>query len=53
VDRAAVLIDPDGTLAIDGDGRLVLPLVLNDHFGQLLSRRTAPRTIRFGLRVEH
>lgn len=53
VDRAAVLVDPEGTITTDGEGRLVLPFVSNDNFGQLLSRRTAPRTIRFGLRVEY
>ena len=53
VDRAAVLVDSEGSITTDGEGRLVLPLVLNDHFGELLSRRTAPRTIRFGLSVEH
>lgn len=53
VDRAAVLVDPDGAITTDGEGRLVLPLVLNDHFGELLSRRTAPRTIRLGLSVEY
>ena len=53
VDRAAVLVDPEGTITTDGEGRLVLPLVPNDHFGQLLSRRAAPRTVRLGLRVEY
>ncbi len=53
VDRAAVLVDPSGAITTDASGNMVLPLVLNDHFGQLLSRRTAPRTIRFGLRVEN
>jgi hypothetical protein len=53
VDRAAVLVDPDGTITTDANGRLVLPLVLNDNFGQLLSRRNDPRTIRIGLRVEN
>jgi hypothetical protein len=53
VDRAAVLVDPERGITTDPDGRLRLPLVRNDHFGELSSRRTAPRTIRFGLRVEH
>lgn len=53
VDRAAVLVDPDGAITSNAEGQLVLPLVRNDHFGELLVRRTAPPTIRFGLRVEH
>ena len=53
IDRAAVLVDPDGSISTGANGRLVLPLVLNDNFGQLLSRRNDPRTIRFGLRVEN
>lgn len=52
-DRAAVLVDPAGALSLTGEGTVVLPLVLNDHFGQLQSRRTAPRTIRIGLRLEN
>jgi hypothetical protein len=53
IDRAAVLVDPAGTITTDANGRLVLPLLLNDNFGQLLSRRNDPRTIRIGLRVEN
>jgi hypothetical protein len=53
IDRAAVLVDPDGVITTNANGRLVLPLVLNDNFGQLLSRRNDPRTIRIGLRVEN
>lgn len=53
VDRAAVLVDPEGTISTGANGRLVLPLVLNDNFGQVLSRRNDPRTIRIGLRVEN
>ena len=53
VDRAAVLVDPDGSISTDANGRLVLPLILNDNFGQVLSRRNDPRTIRIGLRVEN
>ncbi|MEO8479483.1 MAG: carboxypeptidase-like regulatory domain-containing protein [Gemmatimonadota bacterium] len=52
VDRAAVQIDPAGTITHDAQGRVVLPLVLNDNFGNLLVRRNDPRTIRIGLRVE-
>jgi hypothetical protein len=50
VDRAAVLVDPTGSITTSPAGTLVLPLVLNAHFGELQSRRTAPRTIRLGLR---
>lgn len=53
VDRAAVLVDPEGSIGTDANGSLVLPLILNDNFGQLLSRRNDPRTIRIGLRVEN
>lgn len=53
IDRAAVLVDPSGALSVDAAGNVVLPLMLNDHFGQLLSRRSSPRSIRFGLRVEN
>jgi len=52
VDRAAVQIDPSGSITHDAAGRLVLPLVLNSNFGNLLVRRNDPRTIRIGLRVE-
>lgn len=53
VDRAAVKIDPDGTITTDASGRTVLPLVINDNFGELLVRRNDPRTVRLGLRVEY
>jgi hypothetical protein len=53
VDRAAVLVDPNGSIGSDANGRLTLPLILNDNFGQLLTRRNDPRTIRIGLRVEN
>lgn len=53
VDRAAVLVDPSRSIVKDSQGRLVLPLVANSRFGTLLSRRTEPRMVRFGLRVEH
>lgn len=52
VDRAAVKIAPAGSITQDAQGRLVLPLILNDNFGNLLVRRNDPRTIRIGLRVE-
>jgi hypothetical protein len=53
VDRAAVLVDPAGTITMNAAGRSVLPLVLNDNFGGLLARRGDPRTLRLGLRVEN
>src|SRR5690606_35644642 len=53
VDRAAVMIDPDGAITTDASGRVVLPLVVNDNFGELLVRRNDPRTVRLGLRVEY
>jgi len=53
VDRAAVLVDPSGTITVNAAGRSVLPLVLNDNFGGLLARRGDPRTLRVGLRVEN
>ena len=34
-------------------GRTVVPMVVNDNFGTLLSRRGEPRTLRIGLRVEN
>lgn len=53
IDRAAVLVDPDGSIGTDAAGRTVLPLILNDDFGRLLVRRNDPRTLRIGLRVEN
>lgn len=53
VDRAAVVVDPDGSISTAPDGTLVLPLQPNGHFGEVLARRTAPRTIRLGLRLEN
>jgi len=51
VDRALVLVDPNGAVADDGLGNLTLPLVGNRHFGKLLSQRTEPRMLRVGLRL--
>jgi hypothetical protein len=51
-DHAAVLVDPKGTITVDGSGHLVLPLIANPNFGQLLSRRGIPRQLRIGFRVE-
>ncbi len=52
IDRAAMLVDPDGSITTNG-AEVTLPLVSNDNFGQLLSRRTDPRLIRIGLRLEN
>jgi hypothetical protein len=52
VDRAAVLINPDGNLTSVG-GEVTLPLITNENFGQLLSRRNDPRLLRIGLRLEN
>lgn len=53
VDRAAALVDPEGTITTTATGRLALPLVANPGFGGLLSRRGDPRVVRIGLRVEN
>ncbi|MBP6570066.1 MAG: hypothetical protein KA226_01515, partial [Gemmatimonadales bacterium] len=53
VDRAALLVDPTGTITTSAAGRTVVPMVVNDNFGTLLSRRGEPRTLRIGLRVEN
>jgi hypothetical protein len=52
VDRAAVLVDPSRDITVDGGGRLVIPVVANEGFGTLLSRRSDPRILRFGIRME-
>jgi len=51
VDGAVLLVDPGGTLTTDAFGNVTLPLVANSRFGRLLSRRTEPRMVRFGLRL--
>jgi hypothetical protein len=53
VDRAAVKVDPDDSITTDANGRKVLPLVINENFGEILVRRNDPRTVRLGLRVEY
>ncbi len=52
VDRAALLIDPTRSTTVDGGGQLVLPVVANNNFGTLLSRRSDPRIVRLGIRME-
>jgi hypothetical protein len=53
VDRALVLIDPNGALTTDASGNVTLPLIANPKFGSLLIRRGEPRTVRVGLRMEY
>ncbi len=53
VDRAGLLIDPAQSLSTGPGGKVTVPLMLNSHFGSLLSRRVEPRLIRFGLRMEY
>lgn len=53
VDRAALLIDPSGSLTTAASGGVTLPLIANSRFGTLLSRRGEPRLLRFGLRLEY
>lgn len=52
-DHAAVKVNPAGTITTGQGGRLVLPLVANENFGKLLSRRGEARTLRIGFRVEN
>jgi hypothetical protein len=53
VDRAALLIDPTGSITTNGAGRTVVPVTVNPNFGSLLTRRGEPRSLRIGLRVEN
>jgi hypothetical protein len=54
VDRAALLVDPAGTLSANpGTGAIRVPLVANPAFGTLLRRTGEPRQVRLGLRVEY
>jgi len=53
VDRAALLVDPTGVFAVDASGNVTMPLVANPNFGTLLSKRTDPRLVRVGLRLEY
>jgi hypothetical protein len=50
-DHALVLIDRNGTIQMDPDGTVTLPLVVNPRFGEELIRRTSGRSLRLGLRV--
>lgn len=53
VDRALVLVDPNGALIVDGQGNVTLPLVVNPNFGNIQSRRNDPRMFRVGVRMEY
>jgi hypothetical protein len=53
IDRAAVLIDPAGTLVSSGAGNVNIPFIVNPRFGSLLVRRGEPRVVRVGLRMEY
>jgi hypothetical protein len=53
VDRALVLVDPNGVLSTDSQGNVTLPLVVNPNFGNIQSRRNDPRLFRVGVRMEY
>jgi hypothetical protein len=53
VDHAALRVDPLGSITVNSAGRVVLPLAANPRFGTVLSRRTDPRMLRVGLRLEN
>jgi len=53
VDRALVLVDPNGLITVDGQGNVTLPLVVNPNFGNIQSRRNDPRLFRVGVRMEY
>ncbi len=52
IDHAAVLINPAAGIT-QSNGVVTLPFLANPSFGTLSSRRTEPRLIRFGLRMEY
>jgi hypothetical protein len=53
VDRALLLVDPNGVLTTDSQGNVTLPLVVNPNFGNIQSRRSDPRLFRVGVRMEY
>jgi hypothetical protein len=54
VDRAALLVDPQGTLTMNSTtGAVQIPFAANPGFGTLLRRGGEPRIIRLGLRMEY
>jgi len=52
-DHALLLVDPNGALTNDGHGGISVPLVVNQNFGKILSRRNDPRLVRIGIRMEY
>ena len=53
IDRALYLVDPAGTLAVNGaTGTVTVPLVANPDFGKVLARSTPGATVQAGLRLE-
>lgn len=53
IDRALLLVDPNGVLTTDSQGNVTLPLVVNPNFGNIQSRRSDPRLFRVGVRMEY
>jgi Carboxypeptidase regulatory-like domain len=53
VDRALVLVDPNGSITTGAGGQLVLPLIANPDFGKVMSRRTENRLVRLGFRLSY
>ncbi|MGE0555793.1 MAG: TonB-dependent receptor [Gemmatimonadales bacterium] len=53
IDRAAVLVDPNGAVVPSGGGNVNVPLMVNPRFGSILARRGEPRMVRVGLRMEY
>ncbi len=54
VDRALYLVDPDAGITTDENtGRVTLPLVANENFGQALGRMAQGRVLRIGFRVNY
>ncbi|HJR36407.1 MAG TPA: hypothetical protein VJ817_15730, partial [Gemmatimonadales bacterium] len=53
IDRAALLIDPAGSLGSGTGGTVTVPFIANPRFGTLLSRRAEPRLFRLGLSMEY
>jgi len=53
VDKAALLINPAGSLGTGTGGSVTVPFIANPRFGTLLSRRAEPRLLRVGLKMEY
>lgn len=52
-DAALYLVDPSRALAVDAQGRTVVPLVVNPRFGEPLYRRASGRVVRLGLHLRY